>query len=100
VAMLVLLLSSECREFCLRQELLSQLARLGVTNVSLVRDERTVGVVLEGWMFDPARSACAAADAIGGVSRARTLHPVMHLAVSAASHEGGRDVRDTPTTHA
>jgi len=87
--MTVLLLGNADGEFCLRQELVSELARLGVTNVSLVRDEQTVAIVLEGWMFDPACSAEAAAEAVGAASGTRTLHPVMHLAVSSAAYEGG-----------
>ena len=87
--MTVLLLGSADGDFCLRQELVSELARLGVTNVSLVRDEQTVGIVLEGWMFDPACSAKAAITAVGAASGARTLHPFMHLAVSSAANEGG-----------
>ena len=38
---------------CLRSDALSALARLGVTRVALVRDERSTGVVVEGWAFDP-----------------------------------------------
>jgi hypothetical protein len=82
VAMTVLLLDPADGEFCLRQALLSNLARLGVTSVALVRDERTVAIVLEGWMFDPAQSAEAAADAVGVGRRPRTLRPLMHVAVS------------------
>jgi hypothetical protein len=82
--MTVLLLESADGEFCLRQELVSELARLGVTNVALVRDERTVGIVLEGWMFDPERSAEAAAEAVRATPAARTLRPVMHVAVASA----------------
>ena len=83
--MLVLLLRDEDGKFCLRQELVSELARLGVTNVALVRDEQTVGVVLEGWLFDPHCSAAAAAAAVGAAPAVRTLHPVMQLAVASAS---------------
>jgi hypothetical protein len=89
VAMTVLLLDSVDGEFCLRQELVSELARLGVTNVALVRDESTVGIVLEGWMFDPERSAEAAAEAVNATPAARTLRPVMHVAVATAAAEGG-----------
>lgn len=89
MAMTVLLLDSAEGEFCLRQELVSQLARLGVTSVELVRDERTVGIVLEGWMFDPERSAEAAAEAVGAMPGTRTLRPIMHVAVAAASAQGG-----------
>jgi hypothetical protein len=91
VAMMVVLLDGANGEFCLRQDLVDRLARLGVTSVALVRDERTVGIVLEGWLLDPARSAGEVGEAFGAASGARTLHPVLHLAVSTAAHEGGRD---------
>jgi hypothetical protein len=92
VAMMVVLLDDGQGEFCLRQELVASLAQLGVTNVAMLRDDRTAGIVLEGWLFDPARSARAAAEAIGATSGARVLHPVLQLAVSTAANEGGRDV--------
>src|SRR5262249_39799203 len=82
--MMVVLLDEANGKFCLRQALADKLARLGVTNVALVRDDRTVGIVLEGWLLDPARSAGEVADAVGSASGARTLHPVLHLAVSTA----------------
>ena len=89
MAMTVLLLDGADGEFCLRQELVARLARLGVTRVELVRDERTVGIVLEGWMFDPERSAEAAAEAVNATPTARTLRPVMHVAVATAATQGG-----------
>ncbi len=92
MAMMVVLLDGANGEFCLREELVASLARLGVTNVVLVRDERTVGIVLEGWLFDPAGAAGPAAEALGATPRARVLHPVLQLAVSTAANEGGRDV--------
>jgi hypothetical protein len=90
--MMVVLLGEADGEFCVRPEQVSELARLGVTNLALVRDDRIVGIVLEGWLFDPAGSAEAAALAVG--AGGRTLHPVLHMAVSAMAPEGGRDVRD------
>jgi hypothetical protein len=92
VAMMVVLLDEANGEFCLRQGLVDKLARLGVTSVALVRDERTVGIVLEGWLLDPARSAGDVGEAFGIASGARALHPVLHMAVSTAVSEGGRDV--------
>jgi hypothetical protein len=92
VAMMVVLLDDANGEFCLREELGASLARLGVTHVALVRDERTGGVVLEGWLFDPIGSAGAAAEAVGATPRARVLQTVLQLAVSTAANEGGRDV--------
>jgi hypothetical protein len=91
--MMVVLLGATGDEFSLRPGHVYELAKLGVTNVALLRDEQMVGIVLEGWSFDPARSARAAADAVGA-NGARTLHPVLQMAVSARASEGGRDVRD------
>ena len=92
MAMLVVLLDDPTGEFSLSQDLVTSLAQLGVTNAALVRDEQTAGIVLEGWLFDPARSADAAAAAVDAESTVRVLHPVLHLAVSTATPEGGRDV--------
>jgi hypothetical protein len=88
--MCVVLLEEREGEFCLRPEVVSHLARLGITNLGLVRDHQTVGIVLEGWSFDPARSAetATAVIAAGG----RMLHPVMHMAVTTAGPGGGRHV--------
>jgi hypothetical protein len=93
VAMMVVLLDEREGEFCLRAELVSDLARLGITNLALVRDQRTVGIVLEGWSFDPASAENATAVVAAG---GRMLHPVMHMAVTTAGPEGGRHVRDIP----
>ena len=92
MAMMVVLLDSN-PGFSVRQDVVKELARLGVTSVAVVRDSDSIGVVLEGWLFDPARSAGAAARAIGGNGRARVLHPVLQMAVSTAQSQGGRDVR-------
>jgi hypothetical protein len=67
----------------------ARLAALGVTNVSLLRDVDTVAVVLDGWAFNPARSARVAAAALGDVSRCRVLQPALDVAVSNAGLSGG-----------
>ena len=64
---------------------LDALARLGVTSVSLVRDEETAGLVLEGWAFDPARAHEAAGAVTGTCDGARTLRPLVQMAVSSAA---------------
>jgi len=87
VAMMVVLLEPGADDFCLRQEAIAALARLGVTNLALARDEQTVAVVLEGWLFDPDRSAAAATSAVGSENATRALQPFMNLAVSAAAHQ-------------
>jgi len=59
-----------------------RLTALGVTNVTLLRDAETVAVVLEGWAFNPARSAPAAAAALGDLPDGRFLQPALDAAVS------------------
>lgn len=65
----------------LTAERLGRLSRLGVTEVSVLRDDRTVGVVLHGWAFDPLRSADEATALVTGSHHGRALLPVMQAAV-------------------
>jgi hypothetical protein len=85
VAILVVLVPASDAEPSLHHEAVAELARLGVTSVALLRDDRTFGLVVEGWAFDPSRSAEAVVAAVAGrASRARTLHPLLEMAVSTA----------------
>lgn len=60
-----------------------ELARIGVTCVSLVHDEAGTGVVVEGWAFDPFLAGERAAAIVAGAStRARTLRPLLQTAVA------------------
>lgn len=93
MAMMVILLDPNAG-FSVRQEVVEELARLGVTSVAVVRGSEAIGLVLEGWLFEPARSAGAAANAVGGTTRARVLHPVLQMAVSTARLQGGRDAHE------
>jgi hypothetical protein len=87
--MLVVLVPALATEPSLQRAAVSELARLGVTSVDLVRDERTIGLVVEGWAFDPGRSADEVLAAVGcRISRAQALQPLLHVAVSAASVPG------------
>ena len=85
--MMVVLLEASDAEFCVRPDQVAQLARLGVSNLAVVRDRQTVGIVLEGWLFDPARSGAAAVCGVAAGGRA--LHPVLQMAVSAAAAPTG-----------
>lgn len=76
-------------EVALTAAALERLRALGVTNVAVVRDQQSVGLVLEGWAFDPARSAGDALTAVSADGEARTLYPVVEMAVSAAPNGGG-----------
>lgn len=59
-----------------------QLAALGVTGVSVVHDDVGVGVVLEGWAFDPAGVGDEAAAIVAGGRPVRRLHPLLESRVS------------------
>jgi hypothetical protein len=90
VAMVVVLLPVSEVDPSLRPAAVSKLARLGVTSVALVRDERTWAVVVEGWAFEPSNSAQAVVAAVAtGSGSARALHPVAELGVSAAALPSG-----------
>ena len=62
--MAVLLFASP-DEVALNREAAARLVAIGVTHATVVRDESTVAVVLEGWRFDAGRSGPEAAAAVG-----------------------------------
>jgi hypothetical protein len=65
------------------------LARLGVTSLALLCDERTFCVVLEGWVFDPAGSTGDVVSAFSAARRSvQTLQPAMQMAVAAVPRIG------------
>jgi hypothetical protein len=67
----------------------SQLASLGVSTIALLRDTESVGIVLDGWAFDPVRSARAAAAALGSESECRVLLPALEVDVANTTLTGG-----------
>lgn len=69
----------------------SQLAALGVTSLVLMRDGESVGVVLDGWAFDPARSAEAAASVLGAEPLPRILLSALEIGITDAMANGGTD---------
>lgn len=61
----------------------AELAELGVTSISVVRDDAGVGLVLEGWAFDPFVSGERAAAIVAGAGAGvRVLQPLLQTAVS------------------
>jgi hypothetical protein len=86
--MVVVLFPASDEEPTLRPGALEELARLGVTNVALLRDGSTAGLVLEGWAF-AVEAAPQAASVVGACDDVRTLHPLAQMAVSAAAKGGG-----------
>jgi hypothetical protein len=81
--LLVLLIPADERESFLGAKAVEALSRLGVTTVSVARDEESVAVILDGWAFD-GQSRQAAIEAIGAGTSARALHPILQMAVAAS----------------
>jgi hypothetical protein len=73
----------------LKPATLEELARLGVTDVALLRDTTEAGLVLEGWAFDLRDATRAASAVVGACSELRVLQPLVHMAVSTARETGG-----------
>ncbi len=92
MAMLVILLQAAEGDVPLGSLAVSSLARLGVTNVALLRDARTICVVLEGWAFDPVGSVSEVVSAISAATRpTQTLHSAMQMTVKALPRTGGTE---------
>jgi hypothetical protein len=86
VGMLVLLLANEDPAAEVGTGAAQELAALGITSVSVLRDEHTTAVALEGWAFDTDRSAEMAAHAVAAdPATVRVLRPVVESAVHPAS---------------
>ena len=85
MAMMVVLLPASEAEPTLQPAAVSKLTRLGVTSVVLLGSERTSALVVEGWAFEPWRSAGDVVAAVtGNSSSAQTLQAIAELSVSAA----------------
>ena len=89
MAMVVVVLPASEAQPALQPAAVSELAGLGITNVALVRDDSLLGLVLEGWAFDP-ESSSQAVEALVTEPGApvRTLHPLLQMGVS-ARRKGG-----------
>ena len=61
----------------------AELAALGITRVSLLADPTGIGIVLEGWAFDPTRIDAAVRAVFPDVSATvRVFREIEHVAVS------------------
>jgi hypothetical protein len=82
VGLLVLLVANDDPAAEVGPGVVEQLAGLGVTDLSVLRDEETTAFSLAGWAFDSTRSAEAAARVVaaeGGT--VRVLRPVLESAI-------------------
>jgi hypothetical protein len=84
MGMLVMLLPAGL-DATLTVETAAGLSELGVTSVSLLCDEAGGALVLDGWSFDPDRSAATIATLLApGDPGARALRPVFRTSISNA----------------
>ena len=82
MAMVAFLVAGEANAGDIKPAVADQLARLGVTNVAVLRDREGICVVIDGWAFDAVRSTVAAARALGAdPATSRTLHPIIQSAL-------------------
>jgi hypothetical protein len=91
VTLVVLLIDGHDGAISIGPDAADRLARLGVTNVAVVRDHQATGLVLDGWLFDQASAPEAARAIIGRDRPFRLLQPLIQMAVSARI-EGATDV--------
>lgn len=79
---LLLLLNNPEPDLKLSPSVVQALAALGITSVTVLRDERTTAVALEGWAFDVNRSAAAAARAVATKpATVSILRPVLESSI-------------------
>lgn len=91
MVLLVLLIPADSADVSLGTSNLETLGGLGVTSVSLARDDRTAAVILEGWALDPADEGAMRAALGASTSEVRALRPIGQIAVSTApiNSQGG-----------
>jgi hypothetical protein len=79
---IALLLLPGGAEISLGPDTTALLARFGITHAFLLGDREHVAVVLEGWAFDPDRSAAELVDLLGrGRTTSRVLRSMADVAV-------------------
>jgi hypothetical protein len=82
-------------DISLGPETSARLAGFGITHAALLADDHQVAVVLEGWAFDPDRSAAEAAQVVAG---ARPVSRVLRcLAEVAVPPDAGAELRTIPS---
>jgi hypothetical protein len=86
--LVVLLVPGERNQEILAPETVDALSGLGVTSVSVARDDDGVALVLDGWAFDRQNQE-AAVEMIGAPAEGtRALRFVMQMALAARPERG------------
>jgi hypothetical protein len=81
MAMVVLVLPARA-DVSIGPDAAARLAEFGISHAALLGDDHVIAVVLEGWAFDPGRSARAAASVLAGGEDHRILRPVAEVSVA------------------
>ena len=76
----------------------AELGKLGVASVALLRDDTSIGVVLDGWAFDAERSGERAEAVLADEPPLARLRPVAEIGVMNAVTEAGRLPTVSPGT--
>ena len=89
MAVVMLVAGPETTEPVIGPEAAERLAQLGITRVSLLSDPSGIGVVLEGWAFNPAAvDAAVRAMFPDGSAGVRILREIEHVAVAIGAGQG------------
>jgi hypothetical protein len=89
MAVVMLVAGLDAAEPVVGPEAAERLAQLGITRVSLLSDLTGIGVVLEGWAFNPAAvDAAVRAMFPDGGAGVRILREVEHVAVAIGAGQG------------
>lgn len=79
MSMILILTDQSC---ALDTETLGRLGELGVTNVTLLEEASTRGVLIQGWAFERSSADAAVEILTSGELEVRVLQPVMQVSVS------------------
>lgn len=96
MAAVLILVASDHGDVRMGPDALCDLAEMGITNLTLARGDSSLGIMVEGWAFDPERNGLRAATLlVGQRTDLRLLHVVTQMAVMsgptpARPQEGGR----------
>ncbi|HEV2006974.1 MAG TPA: hypothetical protein VGQ85_10200 [Candidatus Limnocylindrales bacterium] len=84
MAITLLVAGADADEPVVGPEAVARLGALGVTRIAVLHDPSGIGVVLEGWAFDPAHVDEAARAIFPGAKEGvRIFHEIERVAVAA-----------------
>jgi hypothetical protein len=89
MAMALLVAKSAAGDPAVGPDVAEHLAGSGILRMSLLRDDSSLGIVLEGWAFDPAQiNEVVRVLFPGGIAEVRVFHEVENVALTSNAAEG------------